>query len=180
MSTELTKRSYVSALYKPCWQNKFSPHMHSSCHGQNTSQVVTPVVTGITTENASPKIHIKNLKWSCRNKIRQRLEDALFRIRLQNSPQKHDASMGYLAGSRVGTRRLEPGTPSSLCPIRHGSSKDVVLHVKMWMVGSIAQTGYFFFCLQRKLFGCLLLELVYNQTKEQSFEEKFYLLKDIL
>lgn len=147
MSAELAKRSYVSALHNPHWQNRFKLHMHNSRHGQNGSQEVTPVVTAITTENASPKTHIRDLKRSCRNKIRQWLEEALFGMVPDSKilPQNMMFPWEYPAGSKLGRWHLEPGTPSWLCPIRRGRSKDVVLHSKMEMVGNIAQIGYFFF-----------------------------------
>lgn len=113
MSTELAKRSYVNALNNPWWQNRLRLHMHSSYHGQNGSQGVSPVVPGITTENASPKTHSRNMKWSCRNNIRQCIiwDGSSF----PNSPQNHNAFMGAPCEQpRLGRWCLEPRTPHGL------------------------------------------------------------------
>lgn len=59
-------------------------------------------------------LHIRSRKRSCRNKIRQRLEDLLFRIVPDSKIlPNHDASVGYRAGSRLGRRCLEPSSPLS-------------------------------------------------------------------
>lgn len=151
MSTELAKRSYVSALYNPHWQKRFRLHTHSSCRGLNGSQLVTPVVTGITTESASPKTHIRNLKRSCRNKIRQWLEDALFRMVPDSKilPKTVIFPWGYPAGSSLGRWCWSPGPPACSALSGTAAPRMLCFTSKCRWLGAQPKQGIIFFFVYR-------------------------------
>lgn len=58
MSSELAKRSNVTAFHNPHWQSGFRLDVYCSHYGQNGSEVATSIVTEITTENGSTKTHM--------------------------------------------------------------------------------------------------------------------------
>lgn len=103
--------------------------------------------------------------------------------RLQNSPSKCEAGMGMSCGQQAG--EMVPGAkallltlPWQTCQLHRCCSPHQDVHSREQ--SPKRRYIYIYICrVQRKPVGYLLLEVVHSQTKEQSFEEKFCLLKDI-